>query len=73
MKELKSVGGIAAVLTLIGGFNWGFVGLEHFTGFGGNLVNLALGSYPTVEYVVYLLVGLSAIVMAVTHGKCCGK
>ncbi len=59
---------VAAVLVTVGALNWGLVG-----GFNFNLVNTVLGSWPTVERVVYVLVGLAAIMM-VTMGHCkkCG-
>jgi hypothetical protein len=56
---------IAFALVVIGGLNWGLYAL------GYNLVNMLLGSWPMVEKVVYLLVGLSAIYLGVTHkGDC---
>jgi len=59
---------VAAVLVLVGALNWGLVG-----GFGFNLVNSLLGSMPVAEKVVYILVGLAAVMMLFT-GKCkrCG-
>lgn len=59
---------VSWVLVLVGALNWGLVG-----GFGFNLVNALLGSWPVVEKVVYILVGLSAIMMLL-KGKCkmCG-
>ena len=49
------------VLVAIGAINWGLVGLGMLLGHNWNVVNLLLGGLPTVEAVVYLLVGLSAI------------
>ncbi len=52
----------AHLLLLVGGLNWGLYGLGMLNGGANwNVVNLLLGGYPTVEYVVYLLVGLSAL------------
>lgn len=53
---------VAKILVLIGALNWGLVGLGEFLGQNLNVVNLLLGSQPTLEAVVYLLVGISAIV-----------
>lgn len=56
------------VLLLVGGLNWGLVGLSMLMGGGAddwNLVKMLLGSWPTVESAVYVLVGLSAIAMLV--------
>lgn len=58
MNTLKPV---AFILTIIGGINWGLVGLGGFLGFNGNLVNLLLGAWPAMEWLVYILVGLSAV------------
>ncbi len=55
---------LAALLCLVGGLNWGLVGAFDF-----NLVNSLLGSWPMVERVVYVLVGLSALAMLL-HCKC---
>jgi uncharacterized membrane protein YuzA (DUF378 family) len=55
---------VAWGLVLVGALNWGLVG-----GFGFNLVNSLLGSMPIVEKVVYILVGLSALMMLMM-GKC---
>ncbi|MEK7131507.1 MAG: DUF378 domain-containing protein [Patescibacteria group bacterium] len=59
---------VAWVLVLVGALNWGLVG-----GFGFNLVNSLLGNMPMAEKVVYILVGLSAVMMLLA-GKCkmCG-
>lgn len=70
---MKSLGMLAMVLTLVGALNWGLVGVGMLAGGQNwNLVNILLGFAPTVEYVVYLLVGLSAILVAWAHmsGKC---
>ena len=56
---------IAWILVLVGALNWGLVGLGHFVGSDLNLVKLALGSWPAVEAVVYILVGLAAIMVIV--------
>lgn len=60
MKTLHMVGWW---LVVIGAINWGLVGLSALAGGGANwnLVNLLLGSMPTLENVVYILVGLSGL------------
>lgn len=55
---------VCAILVLVGALNWGLVGA-----FGWNLVNALLGNWPMVERVVYILVGLSALMMLM-KGKC---
>jgi uncharacterized protein len=46
---------ITLVLLVIGGVNWGLVGLLRF-----DLVEFLLGSIPLLQSLVYILVGLSA-------------
>lgn len=46
---------VALVLVIIGGLNWGLVGLLDV-----DLVHLILGSIPILARIVYGLVGLSA-------------
>lgn len=53
---------VAKILVWIGGINWGLVGLGMLMGSSLNLVNMILGSWPMVEGIVYLLVGISALV-----------
>ena len=50
---------IALILVLVGGLNWGLVGLLNL-----NLVTLILGSVPILVTIVYDLVGLSALYIA---------
>lgn len=56
-------GKIAFWLTIIGGVNWGLVGLGMLMDTNLNLVYMLFGSWPTVEAIVYLVVGISAIYM----------
>lgn len=58
-----SVHGVAYVLVLVGALNWGLVGIGGFMGKELNLVNMLLGTWPMVEWIVYILVGLSALAM----------
>ena len=58
---MKALNIIAYVLVYIGALNWGLVGVGGFVGGNWNVVNLILGSIPTLEWIVYLLVGLSAL------------
>ena len=53
---------LALVLIIIGGINWGLVGLGMLMGSDWNLVNMIFGSWPMIEGIVYLLVGISAVV-----------
>lgn len=56
---------IAFILLVIGGLNWGLVGL-----FGFNLVMAVLGTGMLAK-LVYILVGLSAVYLLVTHKSDC--
>lgn len=52
---MKTVQWIALILVIVGAINWGLVAL------GFNLVNLIFGSVPSLENIVYILVGLSGV------------
>jgi len=49
---------LAIVLVIVGGLNWGLVGLLDL-----DLVDLIFGSIPILAKLVYVLVGLAAIYM----------
>ena len=54
--EKNALDWIAIILVVVDGLNWGLVGLFNF-----NLATAILGSFPPVEKVIYMLVGLAAI------------
>jgi uncharacterized membrane protein YuzA (DUF378 family) len=54
---------IARVLVIIGGVNWGLVGIGMLMGSDWNVVHMILQSVSWLEAVVYILVGLSAVRM----------
>lgn len=62
---------IAFTLVIIGGINWGLMALGTYMGSNWNVVNRILGSWPSVETLVYLLVGISAIILMFSHKKDC--
>ena len=62
---------IEFALVAIGAITWGFIGLGGFMGANWNLVHMLLGSWPMVEWIVYILVGLSAIMLCFSHKKDC--
>ncbi len=68
---MKSLHGIAFLLVIIGGLNWGLIALGTYMGSNWNIVNLLLGSWGWLENFIYLLVGLSALMLAFTHRKSC--
>ena len=51
---------LAAVLLVVGGLNWGVVGLT-----GSDIVGTLFGELSAVSRTVYLLVGLAAVYQAV--------
>ncbi|MBT6796065.1 DUF378 domain-containing protein [bacterium] len=53
---MRNLDVLVAILLVIGGLNWGLFGLIDF-----NLVNYLFSSMPSVEKLVYSLVGLSAV------------
>ncbi len=62
---------LAFVLVMVGGLNWGLVGLLNF-----NLVDALLGKGSKLSRLVYTLVGLSSLflIMAAAmkhHEACC--
>lgn len=62
---------VAFILLIVGGLNWGLAGLGGFFGGNWNVVNQILGSWPVVEWLVYILVGLSAVYEVATHKANC--
>jgi len=63
---MKALHYVAFALLVVGGLNWGLWAL-----FNLNLVNTVLGSWPMVEKIVYILVGVSAVYIAATHMSDC--
>ena len=49
---------IALILVIVGGLNWGLVGLFDF-----NLVDTIFGGGSTLSRIVYMIVGLAALYM----------
>ena len=47
---------IATVLLIIGGLNWGLVGLFDF-----NLVSAIFNNFPDIQKLLYILIGLAAL------------
>ena len=52
----------AKVVGIIGGLNWGLVGVGMLMNSNWNVINLLLGSWPVVEAIVYILVGVAALI-----------
>jgi uncharacterized membrane protein YuzA (DUF378 family) len=60
MKSLNALDWVALVLVIVGGLNWGLVGILNF-----NLVATLFGDMSVLARIVYALVGLSAVYLAV--------
>ncbi len=58
---MKNLGTISWWLLIVGGLTWGLIGLGGFLGGNWNVVYMILGSWPAVEWLVYVLVGASAV------------
>ncbi len=62
---MKALHMIAFILVVVGGLNWLLVAL------GWNLVEMIFGMDSMLTQIVYILVGLSAVYLVVTHKKTC--
>ena len=65
MKLHEMLHVVAFTLVLVGALNWGLVAL-----LGLNLVSAVFGSLG-LEQLVYILVGASAVYIALTHSRDC--
>jgi len=52
---------LSLLLVIVGALNWGLVGLGSLIDANWNLVNLLFGSVPTLEALVYVVVGLAGL------------
>jgi uncharacterized membrane protein YuzA (DUF378 family) len=68
MNKLNVLDWVALVLVIVGGLNWGLVGAMSF-----DLVAALFGDMSGLSRVVYVLVGLSAVYLAVTSPKLAKK
>jgi len=57
---MKTLDVIAAILLVVGGLNWGLVGVFHF-----DLVATIFGDMSIISRIVYILVGVAAIYQAI--------
>lgn len=68
---MKALHMVAFILVTVGALNWGLIGLGGFAGTDWNVVKLVLGQWQQVEWLVYVLVGVSGVWLAIGHGKDC--
>ena len=64
MKSLSVLNWIVMILVIIGGLNWGLVGIFNF-----NVVTAIFGHLTMVSRIIYILVGLSGLYLLFTVGK----
>lgn len=64
MNKLSLWDWVAVVLVVVGGLNWGLVGIMDF-----DLVAAIFGAMSALSRIVYVLVGLAAIYLAVIAPK----
>lgn len=62
--KLSVLDWIVLVLVIIGGLNWGLVGLFDF-----NVVDAIFGALSLLSRIIYVLVGLSAIYLIFVSAK----
>lgn len=67
-NRLSAVDWIAMTLAIIGGINWGLVGLFSF-----DLVAAIFGEMSTITRLIYTLVGLAAVWLIFTCTKLSSK
>lgn len=60
MAKFNTLDWVSMVLVIVGGLNWGLVGL-----FGFDLVAALFGEMSALSRLVYILVGISAVYLAV--------
>jgi len=60
MPKMNTLDWVALILVIVGGLNWGLVGLLDF-----DLVAAIFGPMSAISRVVYMLVGASAVYMLV--------
>lgn len=66
---------IGKILLIVGGVNWGLVGVGMLMGSDWNVVHMILGTLPTLEAIVYILVGVAGVmkIFGCKCKKCAGE
>ncbi len=68
VNKLKGIDWVALILVIVGGLNWGLVGLFDF-----DLVGTIFGVLSIISRIVYILVGLAAVYLLIMSGKMARK
>lgn len=58
------------ILVVVGGLNWGLIGVGMLMNNDLNVVHMVFGSLPNVEAIVYLLVGIAALMKLFGYCRC---
>ncbi len=61
LTHLNDKNDIVFWVVVMGAINWGLTAL------GLNVVNMLLGSVPTLEKIVYIVIGVCGVILAVNH------
>jgi uncharacterized membrane protein YuzA (DUF378 family) len=61
---MRKLNALAAILTIVGGLNWGLVGLFKFDLVAAVLGGMSFGEVNVASRIIYTLVGLSAAYLA---------
>lgn len=64
MKKINALDWTAIILLVVGGINWGLIGL-----FNLDLVATIFGEMSVLSRVVYIMVGISAIYVLIVASK----
>jgi uncharacterized protein len=64
VKKMSTIDWIAMILVIVGGLNWGLVGLFNF-----DLVAEIFGTMSGIARFVYILVGVAAVYSIFSAGK----
>lgn len=68
VNKLSALDWVALVLVIVGGLNWGLVGIFSF-----DLVAYIFGAMTAISQIVYVLVGLAALYLLFISGKLARK
>lgn len=68
MTRLNTWDWVALVLLIIGGLNWGLVGLFSF-----DLVAAIFGELSVLSRIIYILVGIAAVFVAIDAFRWSGR
>lgn len=69
---MKTIDVVAVVLLIVGGLNWGLVGIAHFD-LVATIFGMKFGETSALSSIVYVLVGLAALYQAVSFKAIQGR